>query len=95
MSEHRTFKTVSLALTIVLGLVAQSNTTPVQNPGTLTVAGGCSWCAGADSENATGVILAHFGPKPNVKAHPIVGDACGRGARVKGMRESDAPLVSG
>ncbi|MEL6806231.1 MAG: peptide-methionine (S)-S-oxide reductase MsrA [Pseudomonadota bacterium] len=55
MTACRTFKTVSLALAIAVGLVAHAKTSHAQNLETLTVAGGCFWCVEADFEKVAGV----------------------------------------
>lgn len=61
MTVRRTLKTISLALSIALGLVAQAKTSSAQNLETLTVAGGCFWCVEADFEKVTGVKEAVSG----------------------------------
>lgn len=54
MTSQRTFKTVSLALLIALGLFAQAKMGHDQQFETMTVASHCSWCVGADFEKARG-----------------------------------------
>ena len=61
MTARRTLKTVSLALSIALGLVVQAKTSHAQDLETLTVAGGCFWCVEADFEKVTGVREAVSG----------------------------------
>lgn len=61
MTQKRTLKTVLLALTITLGVVAQANKSSAQNLETLTVAGGCFWCVEADFEKVKGVTEAVSG----------------------------------
>ena len=58
MTSHRTFKTVSLALLIALGLFAQAKMGHDQQFETLTVASDCSWCVEADFEKAKGMSEA-------------------------------------
>ncbi|MEM6372830.1 MAG: peptide-methionine (S)-S-oxide reductase MsrA [Pseudomonadota bacterium] len=70
MAARYTFKTVSLALTIALGLVAQSKTSHAQNLETLTVAGGCFWCVEADFEKVKGVKEAVSGFAGGTTANP-------------------------
>ena len=70
MTARRTFKTVSLALTIALGLVAQAKTSHAQSLETLTVAGGCFWCVEADFEKVKGVTEAVSGFTGGAKANP-------------------------
>lgn len=61
MATRHSFKTVSLAFTIVLGFVAQAKTADAQQLETLTVAGGCFWCVEADFEKVRGVKEAVSG----------------------------------
>lgn len=61
MTTCRTFKTVSLALTIALGFFAHAKTANAQQLEKLTVAGGCFWCVEADFEKVEGVTEAVSG----------------------------------
>ncbi|WP_415405138.1 peptide-methionine (S)-S-oxide reductase MsrA [Tateyamaria sp. SN3-11] len=61
MTPLRTAKTLSLGLTIALGLFAQAKTSHAQQLETLTVAGGCFWCVEADFEKVQGVKEAVSG----------------------------------
>ena len=70
MTARRTFKTVSLAFTIALGLIAQAKTSHAQQLETLTVAGGCFWCVEADFEKVKGVKEAVSGFAGGSVANP-------------------------
>ena len=70
MTARRTLKTVSLALSIALGLVVQSKTSHAQDLETLTVAGGCFWCVEADFEKVEGVKEAVSGFAGGTTANP-------------------------
>ncbi|WP_299728360.1 peptide-methionine (S)-S-oxide reductase MsrA [uncultured Tateyamaria sp.] len=61
MTARRTFKTVSLAFSIAVGLIAQAKSSQAQDLETLTVAGGCFWCVEADFEKVKGVKEAVSG----------------------------------
>ena len=55
------FKTISLALAIGVGFIAQAQSSHAQQLKTLTVAGGCFWCVEADFEKVAGVKEAVSG----------------------------------
>jgi peptide-methionine (S)-S-oxide reductase len=60
MNHLTTFKTISLAALIMVGLFVQSQSARAANE-TLTVAGGCFWCVEADFESVRGVKRAVSG----------------------------------
>ncbi|MEQ3710739.1 MAG: peptide-methionine (S)-S-oxide reductase MsrA [Tateyamaria sp.] len=70
MTLRRTFKTVVLALSIAVGLVAHTKTSHAQTLETLTVAGGCFWCVEADFEKVDGVKEAVSGFAGGSTANP-------------------------
>ncbi|MEM7075519.1 MAG: peptide-methionine (S)-S-oxide reductase MsrA [Pseudomonadota bacterium] len=55
MSHLRTFKAISLAVLIFVGLGIQSRPIHAQDSEVLTVAGGCFWCVESDFERVKGV----------------------------------------
>ena len=79
MTALRTLKTVALACTIALGLVAQSKMTHAQTLETLTVAGGCFWCVEADFEKVPGVTEAVSGFAGGTVANPTYKQVVGGG----------------
>lgn len=70
MTRLRTFKTLSLGMMIVIGLMAQSKQSQAQQLETLTVAGGCFWCVEADFEKVQGVKEAVSGFAGGTVADP-------------------------
>ncbi|MEP1962716.1 peptide-methionine (S)-S-oxide reductase MsrA [Tateyamaria sp.] len=70
MIARRTLKTMSLALMIGLGFLAQAKTSHAQQLETLTVAGGCFWCVEADFEKVKGVKEAVSGFAGGTTANP-------------------------
>ena len=74
MTVRRTFKTVTLALSIAVGLVAHAKTSHAQDLETLTVAGGCFWCVEADFEKVEGQESKPLSPEQKGESEVISED---------------------
>jgi len=69
MTHFATFKSITLAGLIVVGLFAQSSTAKAGTE-TITVAGGCFWCVESDFESVRGVREAVSGFAGGKTANP-------------------------
>lgn len=79
MIARRSLKTVTLAVSIALGLIAQSKASHAQQLETLTVAGGCFWCVEADFEKVKGVKEAVSGFAGGTVSNPNYKQVTGGG----------------
>lgn len=70
MTHLSTFKTITLACLIGLGLFAQSTAVKAAGTENITVAGGCFWCVESDFESIKGVKEAVSGFAGGKTANP-------------------------